>query len=227
MDFLKAILGDDLFGQIEAKINEHNGNEANKENQIKLGNLGSGEYVAKGKYDSELEKLNTLLSGKTTELDTANKLIEGLKKGTKNDEELQKQITGYETEVKKLQNQLAEEKIKYALKFALQSEKAMDVDYLSFKLKEKMAEQGKTLELDENDNIKGWDDVISGLKTQFPTQFETTIQKRIEENILPQPNTRTGTVTKEDFDKMGYQSRLKLKQEQPEVYAQMTGKVTE
>ena len=33
--------------------------------------------------------------------------------------------------------------------------------------------------------------------------------------------------SKEDFDKMGYQSRLKLKQEQPEVYAQMTGKVAE
>ena len=32
--------------------------------------------------------------------------------------------------------------------------------------------------------------------------------------------------TKADFDKMGYQGRLKLKQEQPEVYAQMTGKST-
>ena len=34
-------------------------------------------------------------------------------------------------------------------------------------------------------------------------------------------------VTQEQFNKMGYQSRLKLKQEQPEVYAQMTGKATE
>ena len=33
-------------------------------------------------------------------------------------------------------------------------------------------------------------------------------------------------VTQEDFNKMGYQSRLKLKQEQPDVYAQMTGKAT-
>ena len=49
-----------------------------------------------------------------------------------------------------------------------------------------MKEQGKTLELDENENIKGWDDVISGLKTQFPTQFEKAGGgKIVEPNPLP------------------------------------------
>jgi hypothetical protein len=173
MEFLKELLGDDLFKQVEAKINEHNGNEANKENQIKIGNLGSGEYVGKGKYDSELEKVNTLLSTKTTELEEANKLIADFKKNTKGNEDLQDKITGYETQVETLQKELQETKIKSALKVALLSEKALDIDYLTFKVNEKFAEQGKALELDENDNIKGWDDVLSGLKTQFPTQFET------------------------------------------------------
>ncbi len=185
MEFLKAILGDELFKQLEAKINEHNGNEANKENQVKIGNLGGGEYVSKGKHDSELEKLNTLLSGKDTELETANNLIAELKKSTKGNEDLQGKITGYESQVTQLQQQLQEERIKYALKFALQSEKAVDVDYMTFKIKEKLAEQGKTLEIDENDQIKGWDDLLSGMKTQFPAQFETKTQKQIDENILP------------------------------------------
>ena len=56
----------------------------------------------------------------------------------------------------------------------LEEEKAVDIDYLTFKVNEKLKEQGKTLELDENDNIKGWDEVVSGLKTQFPTQFDAT-----------------------------------------------------
>ena len=228
MEFLKELLGEDLFKQIESKINEHNGNEANKDKQIKLANLGSGEYVGKGKYDSEIEKLNTLLSGKTTELDTANQLIEDLKKGTKGNEELQGKITAYETENAKLQKQLQETKIKAALKVALLSEKALDVDYLTFKVNEKLAEQGKTIELDENENIKGWDDVISGLKTQFPAQFDSVKGGQI---VDPQPlpgrtDPQTG-ITQEQFNKMGYQSRLKLKQEQPDVYAQMTGKVTQ
>ena len=42
MEFLKEILGDDLFKQIEEKINAHNGNEANKEKQIKLANKPCG-----------------------------------------------------------------------------------------------------------------------------------------------------------------------------------------
>ena len=228
MEFLKELLGEDLFKQIESKINEHNGNEANKDKQIKLANLGAGEYVGKGKYDSEIEKLNTLLSGKTTELETANQLIEELKKGTKGNEELQGKFAAYETENAKLQQQLQETKIKAALKVALLSEKALDVDYLTFKVNEKLAEQGKTIELDENENIKGWDDVISGLKTQFPTQFDSVKGGQI---VDPQPlpgrtDPQTG-ITQEQFNKMGYQSRLKLKQEQPDVYAQMTGKVTQ
>ena len=228
MEFLKAILGDELYQQLESKVNEHNGNEANAEKQIKIANLGSGEYVGKGKHDSEIEKLNALLAGKTTELDTANGLIAELKKGTKGNEELQGKISGYETQVTELQNQLKETKLKAALKVALLSEKALDVDYLTFKVNEKLKEQNKTLELDENENIKGWDEVISGLKTQFPTQFDATRTRAVEPNKLP-PRTDDGAggVTKEQFDKMGYQSRLKLKQEQPEVYAQMTGKTTE
>ena len=136
--------------------------------------MGSGEYVGKGKHDSELEKLNTLLSGKTTELETANNLIADLKKNNKGNEELQGKITGYETQVEKLQNELQETKIKSALKVALLSEKAKteDIGYLTYKVNEKLTEQGKSLELDENDNIKGWDELLSGLKTQFPTQFE-------------------------------------------------------
>lgn len=56
MEFLKEILGEELFNQIAEKINAHNGNEANKDNQIKIGNLGSGEYVGKGKYDALLNE---------------------------------------------------------------------------------------------------------------------------------------------------------------------------
>ena len=52
MEFLREILGEELFNQLVEKINTHNGNEANKDKQVKLGNLASGEYVGKGKYDA-------------------------------------------------------------------------------------------------------------------------------------------------------------------------------
>lgn len=210
MEFLKEILGEELYRQIEEKINAHNGNEANKEKQIKIGNLGSGEYVGKGKHDSEIEKLNALLSGKDTELQTANDLIAELKKGTKGNEELQGKITGYESQVAQLQTQLQETKIKAALKVALLSEKALDIDYLTFKVNEKLKGEGKALELDENENIKGWNDILSGLKTQFPTQFEKASGVQVDPNPLPTGDQRkTEPQTLADALRMQYEGNNK------------------
>ena len=175
MEFLKELLGEELYNQLVAKVNEHNGNEANKDKQIKIANLGTGEYVGKGKY----EALNELLKGKETELTTANGVIAELKKGTKGNEELQGKIATYEAETAKLQAQLQETKLKSAIKVALLSEKAVDVDYLTFKLNEKLKEKNETLELDENDNIKNWKDKLDGLKTQFPNMFEASGGKKV------------------------------------------------
>jgi hypothetical protein len=222
MEFLKEILGEELFAQLEKAVNEHNGNEANKDNQIKIGNLGKGEYVAQSKYKA----LEDALKGKETELTTANGLIAELKKGTKGNEELQGKITAYESQVADLQAQLQETKIKSAIKVALLSEKAVDVDYLTFKLNEKLKEKGESLVLDENDNIKGWEDKLSGLKTQFPTMFESGEGGSnggfvpLENKGLPKPYDNK-TVTKEQFLAMGYNERLKLKQENEQLYKQL------
>ena len=218
MEFLKGILGEELYNQLVSKINEHNGNEANKDKKVKLANLESGEYVGKLKYDDIVAQL----TGKQTELDTANNLISELKKGTEGNEELQGKITGYESQVADLQAQLQETKIKSALKVGLLAEKCDDVDYVSYVLEKKLKEQGKTLELDENENIKGWNDLLSGVKTQLPAHFEKANSIEIEPNRLPGQNTKPGTLTKEEFNKMGYSSRVKLKEENPELYANMT-----
>ena len=220
MEFLKEVLGEELFKQVSSKINEHNGNEANKDKQLKLANLASGEYVGKGKHDA----LQALLDGQKTELEQANGLIAELKKGTKGNEELQGKITAYEGQVQQLQTELQETKLKSAIKVALLTEKAVDVDYLTFKLNEKLKEKGETLELDENDNIKGWDSQVAGLKTQFPTMFESAGQKKIiEPNKLPNPDGDK-VLTKADVLKMPYAERTKLFNENPEVYkAAMNG----
>ncbi len=181
MEFLKEILGEELFKQFAEKVNAYNGDEANKDKQIKLANLTSGEYVGKGKHDA----LQALFDGQKTELEQANGLIAELKKGTKGNEELQGKITGYETQVADLQKQLKETKKASAIKVALLSEKALDVGYLTYKLNEKLNAEGKSLELDENDNIKDWKTYSDGLKTQFPNMFESSSQKKIDENKLP------------------------------------------
>ena len=205
MEFLKEILGDDLYAQVAEKINAYNGNEANKDKQVKVGNLGTGEYVGKGKYDA----LQELFNGQKTELESANGLIAELKKGTKGNEELQGKITNYETVVvPELQAQLAETRTKGALKVALLSAKATDIDYLSYRLNEKLRAEGKTLELDENDNIKGWDDLLSGLKTQHPAFFETKSNGGVDPNPLPEgTHTETEPQTLADAIRQQYENK--------------------
>lgn len=176
MDFLKAILSEDLYKQLEAALNAHNGNEANKDKQIKLANLASGEYVGKGKYDA----LDATLKSREQELTNANGLIEGLKKSEKGNEALQGKITEYESKMQQLQKQLADTQLDYAIKVGLLEAKALDVDYLTFKLKEK-----GELALDDNGKVKGWEDKLAALKTQLPTQFETAGKKIIQEHKLP------------------------------------------
>lgn len=212
MEFLKEILGDELYKQVEAAVNAFNGNAENKDKQIKLANLGSGEYVGKGKYDN----LQALLDGKTTELDTANGLIAELKKGTKGNEELQGKITGYESQVAQLQAELEKTKLENAIQLALRDAKAIDPDYLAFKLREKYnAEQ---LQLDENGKVKGIDDKLAGLKTQFPNQFEGAGTKKFEEHRLPDDHDTGAGLNKEEILKKPYSERAKLFAENPDAF---------
>ena len=218
MEFLKELLGEDLFKQVTTKINEHNGNEANKDKQIKLANLASGEYVGKLKHDD----LNTQLQGKIAELNSANDLISQLKKGTKDNEGLQGKIAQYETQVAELQSELADTKLKSALKVALLSEKAVDVDYLTFKLREKLQEKGETLELDENDGIKNWDSQLEGLKTQFPNMFETAAgggeYQPYDPQGLPKGEGTGEKLSRESILKKPYNERMALYNANPEAY---------
>lgn len=215
---LEELLGEELYAQVKAKLDEANANEPDKLKHIRYADLSEGEYVGKGKFDALQGKYDT----QTHELEQANGLIDQLKKGTTDNEELQGKITTYQNEMAQLQEQLQETKIKSAIKVALLGEKAVDVDYLTYKLETKLKDDGKALELDDNDNIKGWNDLLSGLKTQFPSQFEGAGSKKIEEHKLEQGEKDKNTVSKEEFAKMGYNSRAKLRAENPELYDTLT-----
>lgn len=192
MEFLKSVFNGKAltYEELETAINAHNGNEANKEAQIKIGNLGGGEYVGKGKHESEVERLNALIAGKDTDIQTLTATLEALKKGKLDAEGIQQKLADAERLLSEAKAREAETLKKYALRDALREAKAVDVDYLTFKINEKLNGEGKAVELDENEHIKGWDDLLSGLKTQFPAQFEKASNIKVEPNPLPNSEER-------------------------------------
>lgn len=151
----------------------------------------------------------------TAEHGESTKLIEQLKAGSKDNEALQGKIANFENTIANLQAENAKIKLESAIKLALIGAKATDIDYMTFKLKEK-----GELELDENGNIKDIDDKLAGLKTQFPTQFEASSnQREIQPQKLPKgEGNNGGAMTRSEFLRKPYAERAAFANENPEAY---------
>lgn len=163
--------------------------------------------------DVRYPKLKADHESLTAQHGESTKLIEQLKSGTKDSEQLQSKIASYEAQVEKLTEQLKQTQIESAIQVALLEAKVTDVDYMTFRLKEK-----GDLELDESGHIKGIDDRLAGLKTQFPNFFESAEKAReIEPHRLPDRENGTA-MTKAEFLRKPYAERVAFANENPEAY---------
>lgn len=129
MEFLKEVLDEELYKQVETAVTTHNAKPENKDKQMKLADLGSGQYVDKGKYDAAVaEKEN--LEG---QIKTLNTTIGDLKKNNADNETLQTTIANLQGELKKQQTASEEIAKTYALKEQLSKQGVLDPDYLIYK----------------------------------------------------------------------------------------------
>lgn len=161
MEFLKEILGEDLYEQVKTKVSSYN-EKADKDKRISIANVNGDEYVTKAKY-SQLE--NDLENTKIS-LNTANTTIADLKKNNGDNADLQTKIANYESEktnLEKAHKETTEKLIKEsAIKDALYNEKAKHPELLLGKF-----DLSKIL-LDE----KG-EKVVSGIEKQMKSNKET------------------------------------------------------
>lgn len=164
--------------------------------------------------DIRYAKLKTDHENLTAQHNESTKLIDQFKSSAKDNEALQGKITSYESQMAQLQEQLKNTQLEAEIKVALLSAKATDVDYMTFKLREK-----GELELDDQGHIKGIDDKIAGLKTQFPTQFESgTATKEVQINKLPTSEPQNKGMTRNEFLRKPYAERAAFANENPEAY---------
>lgn len=174
--------------------------------------------------DIRYGKLKTDFDALTQKDTESQNLITQLQNATKDQEGVQQQITEYQTRVQELETELTRTQTESALKVALLAAgaKSDDIEYLIFKMSN---DPDWKPELDKSGNIKGIDEKLTGLKTQYPSQFESTAGgnngKVIEPNNLPKGNSEK-TVTRDQFLKMGYTERLALKNSDPEQYRRLS-----
>lgn len=200
MDFLKEHLSEETYN---ALVKELEGKD------VKLANLSQGDYISKGKFEAQ-----------SKEYSEAKQLIEQLKGENANNEGLQAKIQAYETQIAQLKAAAEKARIESAVKVKLLEAKAkpQDIDYLLYRINT----SGEQLNIDEQGNIKGIDDIVSGLKASHASNFETQETKKIEVNTLPKGED--SKVTADEFAKMSYNERNALYSQNPELYRELTQK---
>lgn len=173
--------------------------------------------------DVRYGKLKTDHEGVTKQLGEANALIEELKQSNKGNEDLQKKVTDYESQISALQEQLKQTQIDSEANTALLAAgvKPDDIDYVLFKLKAK-----GDLELGEDGKIKGMEDKIAALKTQLPAHFQSAADggdgyRVLDPNKLEKGDGGEHIPTKEEFQAMNYEQRVALKQKNEELYKKL------
>lgn len=168
---------------------------------------------AEENLDIRYGKLKTDFDALTKQHGESTALIEQMKKDNAGNADLQSKITEYEGKIQQMEQELQQTKLDAALKVALLEAKVTDVDYLTFKIKEK-----GEVKLGDDGKIKGIDDTIAALKTQFPQHFASESKKKIDENKLPDGEDKGDGWTKKDILSKPYNERLAMYQENPEAF---------
>lgn len=177
--------------------------------------------------DIRYGKLKTQHEGNVKELETTKAALEDLRKSTKGQEDLQKKLTEYDQKMAKLQEENETIKFEAEAKMLLTKANAVDVEYMLYKAKEKLKEDGKQAKLDENGKIPDWDNILSGLQTQSPNMFPAANDDDDGYHVLNPNKLKNGdgkelTITKERFMGMSYEERMNLKQSNEKRYNELS-----
>ena len=168
--------------------------------------------------DVRYNKLKLESEQANQELTKSQALITELQKGNKGNEELQAKVKGYEDEIASLKKANETQRVESALDRVLLEANVQDVDYVKYKIKEK----GTELKLDEQGNLTGIKDMLDALKVQLPNQFLNSTQQIKEFKLPNNENPNDKGISKEQFNKMSYQERLKLFNENKEAFQELT-----
>lgn len=151
--------------------------------------------------DVRISKLQEDFNAKDKELVAANELVKSLQESAKSNdvEGMKTKIANYETEIAQLKEENKQEKIKNQLTIALKDAGVTDVDYIAFKIKEKMKEDKKDFDLDSNEKIKGLSEMIENEKKLSPNFFKTENKREVIVKDLGGPKEDTNNGEPKDF----------------------------
>jgi hypothetical protein len=200
---LKEVVGEELFKQIEGKLNGHTVIVAAKdEKYVKL----DDNWIPKHRFNELVEQKNTYKESN----EELNKQLNLLKEKSKGNDEVQKQIENLQKELTDRDEKVVYITKEFALKDSLRSAgvRYPDLVMATFDI--------GSVELDTDGKIKEWDNALKELKKDYPDLFG-------KPNVASTDNGGTGDpptdkVLTEAQKKEAYEKFPSLSKEKAEEY---------
>lgn len=153
-DFLKPVLGDELFAQFDEKMKASEG--------ITIANVSDGSFIPKAKFDEERN------NGKAykQQIEELNGKLTALQQAADGNEALKGQITQLQNDIAAKEDELKNQRLRYSIVDAVRKSKARNEDVVF-----RMIDQSKITE--NGGNLYGLSEQLEALKKSDPYLFES------------------------------------------------------
>lgn len=199
MDFLKEIVGEELYGQISEKVGEYNKTHT----PVKIVDLSTGDYVSKSKLDRERATLEDALNKQTTDQSAAQKTIE----------DLQKMVDEYKAAEK-------QKEIDEAIRKRFDSAKGKDREFINDYTAQGIADKFKSAVLDESNVGKSDADIFNAIVSNQQGLF---VNQHQPENIPPMKSDNKDVVAS-DFFARPLSEQMQFANDHPDLYKKIINK---
>ena len=212
MEFLKEVLGEgyEAFAQAVKQYNEKSPDKA-----VKLANLSEGGYVSKEKYAA----LEAEAGGYKEQLTGLREDLQKLQEEGGGKAELNNKLSAlqekYDADMAAFTEKLAALKLETAVDNALFKAGAVDSDLVKVKLnlgQIKLAESGE---------VEGLEEQLSNVRKDYGFLFQST--PKVTGAKPAEPSHAPAAMTREEYQKLGYEERVRLKTERPEIFKEIGG----
>lgn len=177
---LKEVLGEELYAQVDAKINEINTNQPDKAKHVRFVDLGEGGYVSRVKYDDKINGLTQQVSdlqGQITQRDTdlagLNDRLTAAQADAGQLAEAQKQLSALQSRYDKDSKAWEAKSAAQAYEYAVKS-KANELKFSSTAAKKEFIREAIAAQFKQDgETLLGYTDFVTKYQENDPGAFVT------------------------------------------------------
>ena len=223
---LQEVLGEELYAQVEAKINEVNANQPDKTKHVRFADLGEGNYVSRTKYDDKVNGLTqqvTDLQGQITQRDTdlagLNEQLTAAQADAGQLAEAQKQLSTLQSKYDKDSKEWARKNQQQAYEYEIRN-RANELKFTSAAAKKDFIREAIAAQFKQDgDTLMGYTDFVTKYQENDPGAFvqETPLADPAPADPTPAPQIVLPGKSTPAPKKMSLSEAMKAKNANPNM----------